>query len=142
MDNYYDTAKRMYHSSKILHESQDYHNACYMAGYVVECYAKIIVGISHKFNYSEIAKKFSHNLTDLDKELKYILVNSALADYIVDMNSDFSTILSENSKWNPIKRYSNNTGLWKQNNSTDFQNEIKIAMQKLAKMKLDGHNLI
>lgn len=142
MDNYYDTAQRMYKSSEILHKNQDYHNACYLAGYVVECYAKIIVGVTYKFNYTEIAKEFSHNLKDLNRELKYILIHSNLTEYIVDMKIDFCTILSGNSKWNPIKRYSENGEIWDLKNSSGFQNEITLAMQKLVKMKIDGHNLI
>ena len=45
MDHFYDTAKRMYKSTKTLHNNGEYHNACYLAGYIIECYAKIIVGI-------------------------------------------------------------------------------------------------
>ena len=45
MDNFYDTAKRMHKSSETLHNNNEFHNACYLAGYVVECYAKIIVEV-------------------------------------------------------------------------------------------------
>lgn len=139
-DNFYATAKRMYKSSKTLHDNSEYHNACYLAGYVVECYAKIVVGLSYGFTPSELAKEFSHDLKKLNKELQYIITHSSYSPYIVDMRSDFATLLLNVAKWHPIKRYSSNT--WSQQNSNTFQTEIQLAMQKLAQMELDGHNLM
>ena len=141
MDNYYDTAKRMYKSSKTLHNNSEYHNACYLAGYVVECYAKVIVGLSYGFTHNDL-KEFSHNLRRLDNELQYVLAHSAYATYIVDMRTDFSSILSGGSKWNPIKRYAEDLGEWNAIHSTNFQNQSRIAMQKLAQMDIDGYTLI
>ena len=57
MDNFYDSAKRMHNSSQILHNNNEFHNSCYLAGYVVECYAKIIVGLSYGFTQEELAKE-------------------------------------------------------------------------------------
>lgn len=142
MDNFYDTAKRMYKSSEILHRNNDFHNSCYLAGYVIECYAKIIVGLSYGFSNEEIAKEFSHDLKKLNKELQYILSNSQFSAYIVDMNTSFITIIKENLKWNPIKRYTISSSCWNQANSNNFQGEIQLAIQKLTQMQLDGYNLI
>lgn len=139
-DDFYATAKRMHKSSKTLHDNSEYHNACYLAGYVVECYAKIVVGLSYDFTSVELAKEFSHDLKKLNKELEYIVTHSSYSPYIVDMRSDFATILLNVTKWHPTKRYSSN--IWSPQNSTAFQTEIQLAMQKLAQMKLDGHNLI
>jgi hypothetical protein len=141
-DDFYATAKRMHKSSKMLHNNSEYHNACYLAGYVVECYAKIIVGLSYDFVPSELGKEFSHDLKELNKELQYVITYSTYSAYIVNMRTDFSTILLNVTKWHPIKRYTSNTNTWNQQNSNDFQAEIQLAMQKLAQMKIDGHILI
>lgn len=142
MDNFYDTAKRMHKSSEILHNAGDFHNACYLAGYVVECYGKILVGLSYGFTHQEIAKEFAHDLKKLNKELQYLFSNSSFSSYIVDMGTDFNTLLSGNYKWNPIKRYIIHTLCWDQPNSDNFQSEIQLAIQKLTQMQLDGYNLI
>jgi HEPN domain-containing protein len=141
MDNFYKTAKRMQKSSKILHDNGDYHNACYLAGYVVECYAKIIVGMSYSFSHEDIAKEFGHDLKKLNKELEYVLAHSSYSTYIVDLKEKFADVLSGESKWNPIKRYSQNT--WTQNNSTKFQEQISTAIGKLTDLSLnESSNLI
>ena len=60
MDNYFETAQRMQKSSKILFDNKEYHNSCYLSGYVIECYAKVIIGLSYGFNSSEL-KTFGHD---------------------------------------------------------------------------------
>jgi hypothetical protein len=131
----------MYNSSVKLHNQGDYHNACYLSGYVVECYAKIIVGLSYGFNSQDIAKEFRHDLNKLNKELQYILNNSPFSMYIVDFDIEFMDIINGPSKWNPIKRYSNTT--WSLGDSTNFQNQIPKAMQLLAQLSLNtSSNLI
>jgi hypothetical protein len=142
MDNFYDAAKRMHNSSQILHNNNEFHNACYLAGYVVECYAKIIVGLSYGLTQEELAKEFSHDLKKLNRELQYILSHSQYSAYIVDMKTDFVSLISGNLKWNPVKRYVVSSNNWNQSNSDNFQNEIQVAMQKLTQMELDGYNLI
>ncbi len=138
MDNFYDTANRMYKSSQILHNNNEYHNACYMAGYVVECYTKIIVGLFS----TNIPRSYSHNLSNLNIALQHILSgNSSLSPYILNGSLDFVTILSN---WNPVNlRYIGNANsLNTQSLSISFQNEIQLAMQKLAELQIDGHVLI
>lgn len=133
MDNFYDTAIRMQKSSEILHNNGEFHNACYLAGYVVECYAKIIVE-----NYSQYTpRSFSHNLNRLDTELSSILSgNLSLSQYILNCSIDFSMILS---KWNPVNlRYVDISNTLHSQDSGSFQSEIQLAMQKLTKLKVDG----
>jgi hypothetical protein len=138
MDNFYDTAKRMHRSSETLHNNAEYHNACYLAGYVVECYAKVVVGLFS----SHIPRNFRHNIVNLNNELQYLLgSNSSLSSYIVNGSTDFSQIILY---WNPVNlRYiENSNSISSQTISEAFQNEIQLAMQKLAQMQLDGHILI
>jgi HEPN domain-containing protein len=42
-ENFFNAAERMRDSSRLLHNTAHWHNACYMAGYVVECYLKIFL---------------------------------------------------------------------------------------------------
>ena len=42
-DNYRDAVYRMYESSDVLFEKQQWFNANYLAGYVLECYCKLIL---------------------------------------------------------------------------------------------------
>lgn len=141
MDNYYNTANRMFKSSQTLHSNQEFHNSCYLAGYVIECYAKIIIGLTYGFNTVDL-KEFGHDLKQMGKEFQYIYSYSSFSSYMLEMPTDFSKILSGSAKWNPIKRYSDTSNEWKPSNSNDYQNEIVLAMQKMAQMRLDGHNLI
>lgn len=138
-DSFLDTAKRMYSSSKLLHNNNDFHNACYLAGYVVECYTKIIVEkYSSNQGNNRTARSFSHNLNHLNTEMQYILSgNSALSSYILNASTDFINIFT---KWNPVSlRYVDNTNkINSKNISDDFQAEIDLAMQKITKMQIDG----
>jgi len=131
MDNFYDTANRMYKSSKILHQAQEYHNACYLAGYVLECYAKIIVSIFG----TNPPRSFGHNISNLDTELQNILGrDSSLSSYILNGSSDFAQILS---KWNPVNlRYIASSNTLVEQDSTNFQTEIEFAMEKLTQIQI------
>jgi len=141
MDNYYNTAKRMHKSSETLHNNNEFHNSCYLGGYVIECYAKIIIGVSYGFGVSDL-KDFGHDLKKMNKEFKYILAHSSVSGYMIDMPLNFSKSLSGSSRWDPFKRYSDLTNEWNQTNSNDYQNEATFAMQKMTQMILDGYTLI
>jgi hypothetical protein len=128
MDYFFDTALRMSKTSKILHNNSDFHNSCYIGGYVIECYAKIFV---EKYSTS-LPRSFQHRITDLSRELLNILGgNSSLSIYILNCSTDFINILN---LWNPSGGSILNEAM-----SDNFQIEINLAMQKLAKMKIDGH---
>lgn len=136
MDNYYDTANRMYKSSQTLHNNREFHNACYMSGYVIECYMKIM----HNCILQSMPP-FTHKLQTLDTGITNYLVNgnSSFSTYLLDRSS-FTNIFNE---WDPVsRRYIELIQEWQEQNSNDFQNEIHLAMQELTKMKLDGNNLI
>ena len=133
MDNFYETARRMLTTSRILHNNSDYHNSCYTAGYVIECYAKAIVE-----TYSTLQPKtFSHNINRLNIELQSILGgNSSLSSHIVDGSVDFNNMFNG---WNPVLlRYVEKSNELDVGISDKYQVEIDLAMQKLTKMKIDG----
>jgi hypothetical protein len=142
MDNYYITAIRMYDSSKILHTNLDYFNACYMAGYVIECYAKIIISIVYTAQTIEIAHLYRHSIKDLDREIKYVLNDSNIGSvinpkYILNIDSNFPDICKGIAKWDPFKRYDDSYP-WDQNTSNKFQSQIINAINILLEMKVDG----
>lgn len=137
MDNYFNTANRMFNSSQTLHNNQDFHNSCYLAGYVIECYIKITINLLSGSN-----PPHSHDISKLNSKcLKYIATgNSSNQNYFIDSSNNFSAILQ---KWNPVNtRYTEEINKLIEKDSTTFQSEINIAMQKIAQMRLDGHNLI
>ena len=142
MDSYYDTAQRMYKSAKILHNNSEYHNACYLAGYVLECYSKIVVGMSYPLTHQELSKEFSHDLEKLRKELDYILASSSISAHIRNLRAECPTIISGQFKWNPIKRYIQDRDRWNQANSNNYQSEVEIVMTEIARMKLNLTHLI
>lgn len=85
-DNFFSTAERMYDSSKILHQKSHFHNASYMAGYVLECYGKIGLSLDPKLN----PKDYGHKIGKINSELQYLLTNSSVISshkqYIIDMS--------------------------------------------------------
>ena len=66
MSQYLQTAERMRLSSKILHENKQFFNVCYLAGYVVECYQKIVIQIL------DSNPKMIHDLNELKKTLQKV----------------------------------------------------------------------
>ncbi|HEO64409.1 MAG TPA: hypothetical protein ENI73_00920 [Spirochaetes bacterium] len=142
MDNYYLTAGRSFRSSHILHENDEFHMACYLAGYVIECYAKCVVMIVQGANSNQ-RKKFGHNLEKLNKEIDYLLNDSTISGlidskYLISIKIDCPTILIGHNKWDPLNRY-DDSGYWdNENTSLSYQNEIKNVMNILKLMRTDG----
>ena len=126
---------------EILFDNNEYHNSCYLSGYVIECYAKVIIGLSYGFNSSEL-KTFGHDLKEMNKEFLYIFNHSSYLSYIKDLKINFGKITIGATKWNPNRRYSNVASEWTDVIAQDYQIEILVAMQTLAQMRIDGHILI
>lgn len=135
-DDFKITARRMAQSSITLHQASEFYNACYLGGYVVECYTKIIIGILG------VSHRNEHRIDLLinNVESNYLLMNSTAttqltkAKVMSDLSSDFSGI---QSTWHPIKRYGG-AGLWVESTSNQFQIEITLALQYIAKLEVDG----
>ncbi len=135
-DNYIQTAKRMRESSQTLHTNLEFHNSCYMAGYVVECYLKIFFGLGFTTN---TPRSFGHNIVQINANLQFAVSNSAAAaafkSYLVDMATECPNI---SSTWNPNKRYEEETLEWVEGMSDSFQIEKEKCFSMIAKMKIDG----
>jgi HEPN domain-containing protein len=132
-DNFLVTAERMHDSSKLLHDANHYHNACYTAGYVAECYLKILVRL-----VSGNPRQYGHDVVrlfnDIDNQINTASTATHLRNYLIDMRINCPNIYN----WNPNKRYEDN-GNWDNNTmSNSFQQEQEICFAKIISMYIDG----
>jgi hypothetical protein len=137
MDNYYTTATRMWNDANLLWSStsaNSWFNTCYLTGYVLECYGKLLI------NAGGIGGSYGHDLKDIHRTIQtQVALNSSLAKYCLDLKSVCNNIYEGHQKWDPKKRYEDNPSLWGSNSIADtFINESKVAMDKINDMKLDG----
>ncbi len=138
-DNFFVTAERMHDSSKLLHEETHYHNACYTAGYVAECYLKILVLQMSMPRPLFGRSGYGHDVSLLNSEiLSYISSNSAVSPfsrYSLDMGVSCPSIYTS---WNPLKRYDDTSGWDNDLVSNNFQHEQGICFEKIISMYVDG----
>lgn len=141
-DNYHDTAYRMYESSDILYKKRQWFNANYLAGYVAECYCKLIllisVGQGHIFsNNRHNVRTFGHEVNDLKDEVDLIsLEGCAVSSYCLDVQNVCPNILNN---WNPNKRYeADNSMLNTDILAADIHTEVEELMDMIIKMEIDG----
>lgn len=134
MSQYFNTAERMYKSSKILHDNKQFFNACYLAGYVVECFQKTVIEI-----LNQDPKKI-HDLEDLKRQYKSLKATRrgqdlAKKNLFVDIESKFPTIFSV---WHPTHRY-DDSYTWTEESSIKFQEELKHCLHLLNRLKTNGY---
>lgn len=130
-DNFLKTAEQMNESSKVLNANSHFHNACYMAGYVAECYLKTLSekGLGN-------TPRRTHNLSTLHYEVSSGATLPALfSTYLLDMSLDCPQIYA---KWDPAKRYDDSSGWDNHSTSQDFQNEQEKCFRQLAQMRNSG----
>ena len=142
-DNFFVASERMYDSSKVLHESNQFHNACYLAGYVLECYGKILIEKA----MGGRPKDYGHDLRKMDTELGYFLTSSSAGGgsfrkYYFDSAVQCPGLRGGMAGagidgWNPFNRYSDSVN-WGQIASGHFQNEREICFEKIVEMYIDG----
>ncbi|WPO92573.1 hypothetical protein [Chryseobacterium sp. HR92] len=137
-DNFIHSAERMRDSSNILHLNKDFHNSCYMAGYVVECYLKIFMNFSLPIPSSN-PRSYGHNINQLSADLYYAATSAASASayrsYIIDVHTECNNIINT---WNPIKRYEDNPNAWDETMSINFHQEKEKCFDILTKMTIDN----
>lgn len=136
-DNYLKTAERMYNSSKLLHQQSHFHNACYLAGYVAECYLKILVQKTPAITIPLFGNKgFKHDINRINAELHYVISSSTVApslfkSHLLDMSIDCPKICNQ---WNPLRRYDDSTGWDNLSESQFFQEEQVKCFDKITEM--------
>lgn len=139
-DYYQDTAIRMCDSSTILYKNKQWLNACYLAGYVVECYGKRMVELAEESEAFEgqAARSFSHQIVDLNEYVKNIAVmGSPLSAYCQDLGVMCPVLLSG---WNPFTiRYASDSHEWNTEETAEkIHKEIEMLAETIIQMQVDG----
>jgi hypothetical protein len=139
-DNYKDTAYRMYESSEILYKNKQWFNSNYLAGYVLECYCKLI--LSYTLSCGGVLSRttirgYSHDIDSMRNDIDLILLSGGNASqYCIDICVKCSKIISN---WNPNCRYENATHIL---NDSVLANDINLEIENLInlilKMEVDG----
>lgn len=134
-DNFFVAAERMNDSSKVLSDSNQYHNACYLAGYVGECYLKLLV---ESISTLGPAKKYSHQVSKMYKAIDQAVTGSTgipqFRHYLIDMDVDCPLM----QKWKPEIRYEDTSSWDNPTTNAAFQVEKDQCFDKITKMYLDG----
>lgn len=137
-DNFIHTAERMRDSSNILHLNKDYHNACYMAGYVVECYLKMFLNFS-LLRPGVNPRHYGHDINSLSTDLHYAATSSVSASahksYVIDVQTECPYIIQS---WNPFNRYEGNPSQWNEIMSQNFNLEKEKCFDIITKMIVDN----
>jgi hypothetical protein len=136
MDDYYIAAERMWKDTNILKNNHRWFNTCYLSGYILECYGKLLIQ-----NYT--SKKpidYKHNLKELNKTIQTeIALLEGASKYVLDFKTNCNTIYEGHEKWSPKKRYSAQKGVWDSEATADkFVNEAEKIMNLVVQMKIDG----
>lgn len=137
-DNYIDTAYRMYDSSLQLKKVKQWLSACYLAGYIVECYCKLTLqcAINQGYVLSDFRLMSSHKLSDMGNEIIVGLPGIISATYCVDISAVCSNLANG---WGVSLRYASDSHGW--NNEQMAENvtaEIDKLMEIILNMELDG----
>ncbi len=141
-DNYHDTVYRMYESSDILYKNQQWFNANYLAGYVLECYCKLMLLLASRQGYAfsnhrRDVRQFKHDVNELKEEIGLISREGGLsAGYCLDLQSACANLLEH---WNPAKRYEPDSSKWNEEAlAIRIHQEIEALMDMIIKMEIDG----
>lgn len=142
MDNFKVASERIYNDMALLYKEKRWFNSCYFGGYIVECYAKIILSQIMGKTPSEI-RDFSHSLNRLNIEIQGILSSFIVGgtippNYICDLNVTCPTIRLGVQKWSPERRYSEGSGEWEEATANNYNIEANEIMFKIIQMQIDG----
>ena len=139
-DNFFVTAERMNDSAQVLHEGHHHHTACYLAGYVAECYLKLLVAKEPAITTPITGRGgYSHGVRRMNGDLHHAISNgiaiSGLGGYLIDLLLDCPNIYFD---WDPSKRYDDSAAWDNQTTSDNFQSERKKCFEMIAKMYIDN----
>lgn len=138
-DNFKVTAERMYASAKTLYESNDHHNSCYLGGYVIECYQKILYLL-----LAPGAPQHIHDLGELKQSYKdkvYVFRNSSQLAKLKKLKVNVDIELAFNriyNSWNPIFRYDDSQDRWNEEVSKEYQKELKHCKYLINQLQING----
>jgi hypothetical protein len=134
-----DTAYRMYEDVEVLINNDRWFNCCYLSGYVLECYCKLVLNnaISEGLITNRSVRRYSHRVMDMENDLSMILLSeNQLATYCLDLNSECKELLSG---WTPNNRYNGNESSWNEKDKAiKYKEECDILIEQIMRMQLDG----
>ncbi|MBM7615417.1 hypothetical protein [Alkaliphilus hydrothermalis] len=138
-DDFYATAQRVWKDANILNNTPNntsYFNTCYLSGYILECYGKLLI------EASEVGKpdSFGHNIRRINEVInKTVSFDQTYSKYCIDLNTKCTSIYKGKHRWHPNNRYSGSSTLWNTKEVADkFINESEIVMDIIDEMKVDG----
>ena len=142
MDNYYVTAQRMYSDLEVLYKENRWFNTCYLSGYVVECYSKLILSQILGMTQTQV-RNFRHDLQRINIELQTILPTLISggripSSFLVDINCLCPNICSGSQSWHPEHRYSDGVGFWEETIAKDYYTEVNKLILILIEMDISG----
>lgn len=133
-DDFFNTADLMYLDSRYLHQDQRWHNACYLAGYVVECTLKAIA-VKRGFSPAKLGKSYGHKLP----RLVALYTSAQLVLSPKGIPFDFNRLTTSHLyvTWDPAGRY--DPTLWNdQPSSDDYQRTAGYVYNFLIELYLNG----
>jgi hypothetical protein len=145
-DDFAKTADRMMFDARTLREAGSFRNACYLAGYVVECTLKVLL------DKAGMAPEHTHDLESLHDEVAQLLLlgNTVVARY-GDPASLAPTLLQQIAPpkprkgrspryfchWDPEHRYDGSR--WDSAQiSDDYLREADKSIDVIIQMSIDG----
>lgn len=141
-DNYHDTVYRMYEASDLLYRNTQWFNANYLAGYVLECYCKLILQISRQEGYEfqsgkTSEKGFRHHINEMLDEIGLMEIDGySISAYCIEV-AQVCPVLLEN--WNPFDRYESNSYILNSKEMGDcIHKELEVLIDQIIKMEVDG----
>jgi HEPN domain-containing protein len=133
-DDYFDTADLMQRDSRCLHDNQRWQNACYLAGYVVECSLKAIAEKDGMTQQELSRRPYGHDLTKL---VPLITASRLLTNHRGIPFDSHKITNSELYNWNPYNRYK--PRCWNnENTSKAFQETAEYLFDFLMDLYLNG----
>jgi HEPN domain-containing protein len=134
-DDYLGTADLMQRDSHCLHNNQYWHNACYLAGYVVECSLKAIAEADGMTQQELSRYPYGHNLTKLEP---LVITHARLFTNYQGIPFESARITaSQLFSWNPYDRYQP-TRWDDENTSQEFQETAEYMFNFLSELYLNG----
>ncbi len=129
-DDYGTTAAIMRHDAVMLAEARRWRNACYLAGYVVECVVKALLDAAGQ------TPKRHHDLGKHGQEVQKL---SLVCNPVVARYGDPIAVCSSiagGSGWDPVHRYDGTR--WTEREWTAYARDSERAYEMLCEMYVDG----
>lgn len=130
----------MIESSGVLYDNQQWFNANYLAGYVLECYCKLVLSYAIQIGQGvgrNNVRGYSHSIKSMKDDIDCLMISGTqISSYCIDLHDACSNILTH---WNPNNRYESNSHvLGDKVLAEDIKKEVKRLTELVLKMDVDG----